>query len=1284
MEEIELEWLPLDENDDPQPEKITSQIETQPEISTETVETPVEPEPIAIEPYSNVVELEFSPLEEEVTTTTAVTPEIIDNVIDLGKPNRILNGSNINLDKLIGDFNKELGRGFIKEDIMDDPKLMEIVYRSLDSRRGTSSGILGKAYGAAAYSAGADRLGQDLTYGAKASGPRSYRNMPKEKAFEIWQNYQRSFSAGQSITTVNEIAFGISANDEVRRDLGAGYLLFDAMDNAFTGEGSWREMGDAIWDYGRNTVWDPTTALSFGIAKILGLPAAKASSLASQKLMVNAYRAHLAGGMAKDQARKMISRQYVKMVGKEAMPVVAAEALFNVGLDIAYQSQLLKTGAQEEFSYAQTALTAAGAIIMPALVFGTKEGVSYLRKNTWLKDTFAGGVRVDARFLTLNAEDSIEELGRRVDKDSLISGMSESFGKIEGDTQDFLAWEEILANARGERVKLKQDMNDEEIRNAFFTRLFFGSPDEKKMGLYQALHEAGFEITPSMKEKHRISGSYAEGIKLLDDTVLNKIVKEFEDSTGLKLNLPKTAEEIGNVYAMRSSIAGQTLWLPSQLSRLNKMSGLDAGEVIKKMGRSTDEVGDPKRLQFGLSVYKRLVTAHTATAGANVRGFSTVVAINMAADFVVGATNISQSGFYKYLKKDPEKAEMYFNRAYGSILGSLRKGVSVFSPDLDMDFAKQILEVNPEVAAKIFRDVAGDGGAIDPIGLYNVSGKGYKFADNITKRLQIITMARAQDELTKTWAFGANVNQYIMREYGMKPQEFFHPHKRNWAAVEMASDKFKINVLEKAAHRTMRETASVNWSTLPNKGLQGGLMRSIAEAVEYTTNKTPVGFVVPFGSFLNTTLAMAGDLSGVNSVGWLIRKGMGKDVDYVTREGAEVFAKTIVGFTAVTYMMAGENGAYAKIKEGLSWNQDRNTLNDDGSIRDVTFEWPEGSMRLAAQMLAHAIPEGKTILDADFGEIPEDLWGELGNQLGGQAIRNVKDVDKAFFEWLTNLSDFGESRTLPSEKLESWGVYNETLSESGSIVFGLAEDFIGPALSVIAGGGTRPADPVNQLIGLVTDAEMAPDLRQGPENYNYGIKYVNNLFSSIGLPSSNEQERRINPMTGESRPTDLARQLGAGKRSKEPTLIQAMLNTAGKDQWDAIQFDGPAEIKNYMDALVAPYLEAAAEKYMRRNPNFFVDMNKENREAGIAEVITFARKEVMSVMQSGAVPRSLEMVRVLSGKDSKKISRVMEELEIKGTLEDVLKEEDALGVLSKIQYLLDNYDDIFLNQRGMD
>ena len=144
MEEIELEWLPLDENDDPQPEEITSQIETQPEILTETVETPVEPEPIAIEPDSNVIELEFLPLEEEVTTTPAVTPEIIDNVIDLGKPNRILNGSNINLDKLIGDFNKELGRGFIKEDIIDDPKLMEIVYRSLDSRRGTSSGILGK------------------------------------------------------------------------------------------------------------------------------------------------------------------------------------------------------------------------------------------------------------------------------------------------------------------------------------------------------------------------------------------------------------------------------------------------------------------------------------------------------------------------------------------------------------------------------------------------------------------------------------------------------------------------------------------------------------------------------------------------------------------------------------------------------------------------------------------------------------------------------------------------------------------------------------------------------------------------------------------------------------------------------------------------------------------------------------------------------------------------------------------------------------------------------------
>ncbi len=63
----------------------------------------------------------------------------------------------------------------------------------------------------------------------------------------------------------------MNANDETKARLGAGYSLFDSMDNAFTGEGSWREMGDALFDYTKNVVYDPTTILSLGFGKLLVL-----------------------------------------------------------------------------------------------------------------------------------------------------------------------------------------------------------------------------------------------------------------------------------------------------------------------------------------------------------------------------------------------------------------------------------------------------------------------------------------------------------------------------------------------------------------------------------------------------------------------------------------------------------------------------------------------------------------------------------------------------------------------------------------------------------------------------------------------------------------------------------------------------------------------------------------------------------------------------------------------------------------------------------------------------
>ena len=71
-------------------------------------------------------------------------------------------------------------------------------------------------------------------------------------------------------------------------------------------------------------------------------------------------------------------------------------------------------------------------------------------------------------------------------------------------------------------------------------------------------------------------------------------------------------------------------------------------------------------------------------------------------------------------------------------------------------------------------------------------------------------------------------------------------------------------------------------------------------------------------------------------------------------------------------------------------------------------------------------------------------------------------------------------------------------------------------------------------------------------------------------------------------------------------------------------------------------------------------------------------------MQSGSLPRNLEAVRVLSGKNKDKVKRVMDFLGIEGELQDILKEEDALGTLRKIETLVDNYDKIFFGDLKLD
>ena len=1183
---------------------------------------------------------------DRVTTQSPIVPQGIDN------------SSYVDLEKIFADY----GRKLTKEDILNDDRLMEVIRSSLEARF-TPSGVLTKA-----------RRGVTGLAGGAIGGLSSqdYREMSDNKVFEVWQNYQRSFAGGQTVTTGNEIAYGMSSDDNTKVKLGAGYLLFDQMDNAFTGEGSWSEMGDAIWDYSKSAVYDPSTILSLGLGKLFGFGATKASGAVARNLMVKAYQEQVKRGVGKQTALASVGKAVAT-----TLPYATADAIIGAGVDVLYQTQLIDVGVQKEYSAAQTAIASAGALVVIPTLKTVGASIKEFRKSE-IAPQFLAYKEFDENVLKISLEDAKKALRKRVKKKVLIDSVDENFGLIKGNTKDFLAWPKFREKAK-ERVAVRgEKYTDDEVTNAFFQYFFLGNPDGKTKGYYQALKEAGFVVHESMLEEVNkktgrsigISGVFGQSIKFLSVPKVKQIVKKFEKDTGYKLRFMDedgivitgdnvTPVSLASHFARQASLAGESLWLPSHLSRLEK-AGVDIKDAVAIAGGNAKLADEPKRLQYTMSVYKRLLTSHLATTGANVKGFTQLVSINSLADFFTAAVNLGQARLAKRAG-DIESAEKFMNRSYGSAVGAIRRGVDVLSPDISMEYADKILSLNPEVASKLFRDVSGDGGVRDALSDFNLDKikrkpgsvlegseeaemLAFRGIDAVTKGAQTLTMVRLQDELTKIWSFGTNLNQAIMREYGMTFEKFFDPAKAADTALEMSSDRFQKNVLDKAVFRTLRETASVNWSTLPGKESLISA-RTWAKSVEAFTNKTPLGFIVPFGSFLNTTIATMADLIGINAMRFAVKKMTGQELDFATREGAEALGKMAAGWSLIATGIYVTGGAKDRIENNLAYNQD---MQPDGSIQDRKYDWPVSTMRLLSQIGAHGLGVDN---NWEWSEVPTDLWKELAVQVGGQAVRDLDATGQTI-------------------------VYASEQALEGN--FQPLEDMFGGATARITQGATRPLDPINQVWGMVSDVNLNPDRRQGAETQNQMLRYIDNVLGNTkeGMP------RRATPTRGRQFVPDIGKQILGNRTLQVPNLIEKMMNAAGRPYWKSIRFDGPAEIKNKMDALAAPFFETRALEYLKKNPDYF-RLPLKDKQKILDTISTKVKQDVTDIVKTG-MPKSINVLRTLSGKNKKEVRNVMKFLGIEGSIEDLLKEEDGLQQLLRIQSLVDSYDDIFYGDLDLD
>ena len=120
-----------------------------------------------------------------------------------------------------------------------------------------------------------------------------------------------------------------------------------------------------------------------------------------------------------------------------------------------------------------------------------------------------------------------------------------------------------------------------------------------------------------------------------------------------------------------------------------------------------------------------------------------------------------------------------------------------------------------------------------------------------------------------------------------------------------------------------------------------------------------------------------------------------------------------------------------------------------------------------------------------------------------------------------------------------------------------------------------------------------------------------------------------------------------------------------------------------MNSIAQPFFESRAVEALKKYPNYF-KMDQKNKEFVIKEISEAVKQDVLKVVDDG-MPKSISLIRLLSNKNKKEVQNVIDFLNIDGVdkLDDVLDKKDSLGILLKIQSLVDIYDEIFYNEFNM-
>lgn len=1025
----------------------------------------------------------------------------------------------------------------------------------------------------------ADQIRQDpkkmsdiRTYMVRRKGV-YYKDVPDEEVYDDFINQMRWFSTNE-LSTTGELVWLQNLPEEEKAIAGNAYRAFDDLGNMFTNDGFMGAI-DGVKDYAFSNLAAPSSyvgVLTGGIGKaVTGATTLAAREAAVKTLTSAAVKSSLAASRAagltaaaaKVEARAAAAKAIAGAARASTLKHVAAatvaDASANTFQDYMYQSALIEADVKDTYSFLELGLSAAAGV-----VGGAFAAAPHLTRGSSKLTDVAGHVEREA---THKAAEAAKKAAPE---------MRVAVAKFQEKMAD---WSKSVAN--GDIVA-----GDSRAMGKKAMELLLDTNKDSETSIVAAMIRAGVKAD-TRENAPTISHQMVSFALSLPEKELDELDVIFKGSTGTSYR------EFVDVLANTSSEAGTSF---NQFSQAAKALGdraaakAAADGIIEKgteaAGKAAKEVATPQKLLYVQNVWKRALTSHIGTTMANLQGWSQVFSARALSETLHGGILGTLGLAAKLTSPITGKAmsDELLSKSGHLFAAQAFRLKTLFDPYATRDAVEALLQTAPKSAKKKMDTLMSGGMEYDNPAHYGfgtkdakgniVQNRGIRKLESVLDKAGSASLMKAQDSWTKSFSVITALDRQTRLTY-------------KTSLVDMIEngriDELTDEMWHKAINSSLEDTMAQDFT----KGF--GHLSKVADAIESISKLPGVGFLFPFGRFVNNNLAFILQYSPVSffHIAAKAKKkgffGTVKDDDLMSAA-----SKMLVGTSALMALAAYQG---KQEEAGLAWNQ---RMDSTGDIIDQSNLAP-GSAYLLMGRIANLWMRGE---HATSDEIMRDLGDQL---VLGKLLRDASESDvisETFKYMISTTDDEAERKSF----------------------MGFATELAKTTLGDIGSGFTRPLEPLNAVVGVITGNDVQNDKRlaRGVDGVKEGFfRYLDNVFSLF----AGDKDGMGVPQEGITKPgplyeTNPLSRLAGSRRELPQTNADKVLAMTNKPIWTVQERTGIPEWDHVMNSVATPMLEEYATYLLKSK--LWKEGNMRTREHLVETMLTTIKKRVRDSIASGS------------------------------------------------------------------